>query len=78
MLEEIKKLDKQYYMNTFGERLPVAFEKGEGMKPLPMTEKNIMTFWEVLRQCFRSFAPKFIKALKAQGTRFCIPQVFTI
>ena len=31
MIDEIKNLDKKYYMNTFGERLPVAFEKGEGM-----------------------------------------------
>lgn len=31
-LNEIKQLDKQYYMNTFGERLGVSFEKGEGMK----------------------------------------------
>ena len=42
MLEEIIGLDKQYYMNTFGDRLPVAFESGEGIKlystsyPLPM------------------------------------------
>lgn len=32
MLEEIVKLDKQYYMNTFGDRLPVCFVKGNGMK----------------------------------------------
>ena len=32
MLEEIKALDKKYYMNTFGDRLPVVFERGEGMK----------------------------------------------
>ncbi len=31
-VEEIKQLDKKYYMNTFGDRLPVAFEKGSGMK----------------------------------------------
>ncbi|MDO4618361.1 MAG: aspartate aminotransferase family protein [Clostridia bacterium] len=31
-LEEIKLLDCESYMNTFGERTPVAFEKGEGMK----------------------------------------------
>ena len=31
MLEEIIKLDKEYYMNTFGDRLPVAFEKGNGI-----------------------------------------------
>ncbi len=32
MLSEIKQLDRQYYMNTFGERLSVCFERGEGMK----------------------------------------------
>lgn len=32
MLDEIKQLDKKYYMNTFGERANVCFEKGEGMK----------------------------------------------
>ena len=28
---EIMELDQQYYMNTFGARTPVAFEKGQGM-----------------------------------------------
>lgn len=32
MLDEIKALDKKYYMNTFGDRLPVMFTHGEGMK----------------------------------------------
>lgn len=32
MLDEIIKNDKQYYMNTFGDRLRVAFTHGEGMK----------------------------------------------
>lgn len=32
MLDEVKQLDKKYYMNTFGERANVCFEKGEGMK----------------------------------------------
>lgn len=30
-LEEIKALDQQYYMNTFGERQPVAFDHGKGV-----------------------------------------------
>ena len=30
-LEEIKELDKKYYMNTFGDRVPLAFEKGNGI-----------------------------------------------
>lgn len=31
-INEIKELDKKYYMNTFGERIPVNFEYGEGIK----------------------------------------------
>lgn len=31
LLEDIIALDKKYYMNTFGDRLPVAFEKGNGI-----------------------------------------------
>ncbi len=31
-LKEIITLDKKYFMNTFGDRLPVCFEKGEGIK----------------------------------------------
>lgn len=30
-LEEIKQLDNKYYMNTFGERTPLCFTKGEGI-----------------------------------------------
>ncbi len=30
-LQTIKKLDEQYYMNTFGKRTPVCFERGEGI-----------------------------------------------
>ena len=29
---EIKKLDEKYYMNTFGERIPVSFKYGKGIK----------------------------------------------
>ncbi len=32
MLQDIIELDKKYYMNTFGDRLPVCFTKGSGMK----------------------------------------------
>lgn len=30
-LEQIKELDKKYYMNTFGDRIPLAFESGKGI-----------------------------------------------
>lgn len=29
---DIKNLDKKYYMNTFGERIPVSFARGKGIK----------------------------------------------
>ncbi len=32
MLNDIIALDKKYYMNTFGDRLPVCFTHGDGMK----------------------------------------------
>lgn len=32
MLNDVIALDKKYYMNTFGDRLPVSFTHGEGMK----------------------------------------------
>lgn len=31
-LDEIKSLDKKYYMNTFGERTPVCFVSGDGIE----------------------------------------------
>lgn len=31
-LDEIMALDKKYYMNTYGDRVPVCFVRGEGMK----------------------------------------------
>lgn len=31
LLKDIQETDKKYYMNTFGNRIPVAFTKGEGI-----------------------------------------------
>lgn len=45
MLDKIKELDKKYYMNTFGERLPVCFHSGEGIK-LYSTEGE--TFYDLM------------------------------
>ncbi|MBE7010963.1 MAG: aspartate aminotransferase family protein [Ruminococcaceae bacterium] len=41
-LQSIIKLDEQYYMNTFGKRTPVCFERGEGIT-LYDTEGNAYT-----------------------------------
>lgn len=67
MIEEIKKLDKQYYMNTFGDRLPVAFEKGEGMV---LTSTEGEKFYDFLGgiavNALGHSHPKFTEALKNQ------------
>ena len=44
MLNEIKELDKKYYMNTFGERLPVCFKSGDGMKLISTEDKVYYDF----------------------------------
>ena len=41
-LEEIKKLDEKYYMNTFGARTNVAFEYGEGVFLFDLCGKRYM------------------------------------
>lgn len=43
-LSEIIKLDKKYYMNTFGDRLPVAFEKGNGIVLTSVDGENYYDF----------------------------------
>lgn len=44
MLSEVKQLDKQYYMNTFGERTNVCFERGEGVKLYDCSGKEYYDF----------------------------------
>lgn len=67
MLDEIKALDKQYYMNTFGERLPAAFESGKGMK---LYDENGKEYYDFLGgiavNALGHGHPKFKSALKSQ------------
>ena len=66
-LDEIKQLDKQYYMNTFGDRLNVAFEKGEGMKLYSTDGKEYYDFLGgIAVNALGHSHPKFIEALKNQ------------
>ena len=43
-LDEIIALDKKYYMNTFGNRLPVAFDSGKGVKLISTEGKEYYDF----------------------------------
>ena len=43
--EAIAAIDERYYMNIFGKRLPVAFEKGEGMYLTAQDGKKYLDFF---------------------------------
>lgn len=67
MLEEIKQLDHEYYMNTFGQRQNVCFTHGKGMKLFAEDGTEYMDFLggiavNVLGHCH----PMYTEALKAQ------------
>ena len=67
MLEEIKALDKQYYMNTFGERLPVCFTGGQGMRLKADDGRECYDFLGgIAVNALGHGHPKFKSALKAQ------------
>ena len=65
--DKIRELDKQYYMNTFGERLNVSFEHGEGMKLISNEGKEYYDFLGgIAVNALGHSHPKFIEALKNQ------------
>ncbi len=67
MLNEIIELDKEYYMNTFGDRLPVCFVKGEGLKLFSDDGKVYYDFLGgIAVNALGHSHPEFIDALKAQ------------
>ena len=67
MLNDIIALDKKYYMNTFGDRLPVCFVKGEGLK---LFDENGKVYYDFLGgiavNALGHGHKDFIAALKAQ------------
>lgn len=67
MIDKIKSLDKKYYMNTFGDRLNVMFEKGEGMRLFSSEGKEYYDFLGgIAVTALGHNHPKFIEALKNQ------------
>lgn len=67
MLNEIKELDKKYYMNTFGDRLPVCFTSGRGMKLITDDGKEYYDYLGgIAVNALGHRHPKFILALKTQ------------
>ncbi len=67
MLQDVIELDKKYYMNTFGDRLPVCFERGEGMKLYADDGKEYYDFLGgIAVNALGHSHQKFIEALKNQ------------
>ncbi len=66
-LEEIKALDKKYFMNTFGERTPAAFEYGRGMYLYTNEdEKYLDMFSGIAVNALGYDHPDFTKAMHSQ------------
>lgn len=67
MLKDTIELDKKYYMNIFGDRLPVCFVKGEGMKLIADDSREYYDFLGgIAVNALGHHHPLFIEALKKQ------------
>jgi len=66
-IKEIIELDKTYYMNTFGDRLPVAFEYGKGSTLYDITGKAYIDFVAGIAVNVLGYShPALIDALSSQ------------
>lgn len=66
-LDTTKQLDKQYYMNTFGDRLPVCFDYGKGIKLFTAEGDEYYDFLAGIAVTSLGHShPKFIEAMKNQ------------
>lgn len=69
-LEEVIKLDKKYYMNTFGDRVPVVFKRGEGVFLYnDNNEKYLDMLSGIAVNVLGHSHPEYVKALKAQAEK---------
>ncbi|WP_039764711.1 aspartate aminotransferase family protein [Caldicellulosiruptor sp. F32] len=66
-IDEIISYDKQYYVNVFGDRIPIAFEKGEGCILYDTENREYLDFISGISVCNLGHShPKFVAALKDQ------------
>ncbi len=66
-LEQIKELDKKYYMNTFGERTPVCFTHGNGITLTDTEGKQYKDFFAgIAVNCLGYAHPRLVKELQDQ------------
>lgn len=66
-LQAVMQLDEQYYMNTFGKRTPVCFEKGEGIYLYDIEGERYTDFMAGIAVCGLGHChPTLTKALHEQ------------
>ncbi|MBE7057289.1 MAG: aspartate aminotransferase family protein [Ruminococcaceae bacterium] len=67
-LSEIQALDEKYYMNTFGKRTPVAFERGEGIHLWATDGKKYTDFFAgIAVNVLGHSHPDIVKAVQDQA-----------
>lgn len=70
-LKEIIEMDKKYYMNTFGDRAPVCFEKGEGMKLWDIDGREYTDFFAgIAVSALGHSHPALVRAIQEQAAKF--------
>ena len=70
-LNEIIALDKKYFMNTFGDRQPVCFVRGEGMKLWDTEGKVYMDFLAgIAVSALGHSHPALVHAITEQAQKF--------
>jgi len=71
-VNEIKALDQQYFMNTFGERMPVAFDHGKGVMLYDTEGKEYMDFFAGIATNSLGYAnEKIVSAMIEQVQKVC-------
>ncbi len=68
-INEIIETDKKYYMNTFGDRVPVCFAKGSGMELTDINGKVYKDFFAgIAVSAVGHSHPKLVETLKNQAS----------
>jgi len=69
-LKSIIELDKKYYMNTFGDRVPVSFKYGKGINLWGTDDKKYYDFMSGIAVSALGHAhPKLVKAVSEQAVQ---------
>lgn len=68
--KEIMALDEQYYMNVFGKRLPVCFERGEGIHLYDTEGREYTDFFAGIAVCALGHShPAVVGAIQEQAAK---------